>query len=525
MPGIDYILQSTNPYPDWIKNHRIFKELSRIEKVFPQIGLANYSEEVSIVQTDSARKAAGDLHDWLSNQLSVKTSQMPAVVRKVVLSTESGREHNKRCNDYQYLLGLITSCYHSIANSRLDQIATLVDKKISMLMPTSVYGGGAKTDPVFKKGQNLFGVIASLNELIEAAAGGKTAELQKIPLETSIPFKEFSAKNVPAKPFKIHFSSTGSEGAWNIATASMRGITSCQAWTSAQSRGLIGSISSRYVAVCFIEGHEEFKPYGKKMVYRSMVRVVIEKNTGKPYLYFDHIYPNSTSEVIKVISESVGKRTSLPLLFNGNGNDKVFVQNNCVIMNEPSRSFLAEGEFSYLDTPMPVVSKPFSSFKPISSQEKNAITAKQKLRTALLAAMKEKHLAYIVLDTKFKAGESPDYAPLYGEKQMSHKAIKSILNFYKHFSRNSASANCTDPIIDAILNAIPLSEETRRMPAIDIERKFLREIIMQHKKIKEDAKIATANGSWNKAFQRTTDRFMDTAILAAKSILHPKTKS
>ena len=41
--GVSHIIQN-DKYPEWLRNHQVFKKLNKITKVFPGIGLPNTVE-------------------------------------------------------------------------------------------------------------------------------------------------------------------------------------------------------------------------------------------------------------------------------------------------------------------------------------------------------------------------------------------------------------------------------------------------------------------------------------------------
>lgn len=74
---------------------------------------------------------------------------------------------------------------------------------------------------------------------------------------------------------------------WDIATMSMRGIESCQAWSGLYKYRLIGSIADPYAGIIYVHSKRSNR-YGKKMAARAVVRLVKKgKRTG---LLLERIY-------------------------------------------------------------------------------------------------------------------------------------------------------------------------------------------------------------------------------------------
>jgi len=98
---------------------------------------------------------------------------------------------------------------------------------------------------------------------------------------------------------------------WDIATMSMRGISSCQSWTGSEGwilvmakSKLIGSIADPYCAIIFITNGKK-TDCGNKMLSRSLVRLVVDKDS-KPYLLLEQNYGSVGG--IKRFKELLSKR-------------------------------------------------------------------------------------------------------------------------------------------------------------------------------------------------------------------------
>jgi hypothetical protein len=72
---------------------------------------------------------------------------------------------------------------------------------------------------------------------------------------------------------------------WDIATMSMRGISSCQSWNSHYKECVIGSVVDPYAAVIYITDGSKTQ-YGERMLARSVVRIVVPSKEQKDIQYW-----------------------------------------------------------------------------------------------------------------------------------------------------------------------------------------------------------------------------------------------
>lgn len=114
---------------------------------------------------------------------------------------------------------------------------------------------------------------------------------------------------------KLVFSSDNHDGAWDIATMSMRGITSCMQWGSGQSQTLTGSIIDPYCGVIYITDNKETE-FGSAMIYRSVVRLIVDKEG--PFLLVEPLYFQQgkyKDHVDYIFSTYLASRSGLPVVF------------------------------------------------------------------------------------------------------------------------------------------------------------------------------------------------------------------
>lgn len=344
-PGVSYILNNTK-YPDYIRNHQVFTKLNKINKVFAGIGLPNMTEECDYSGILEARADA----------VSLLYYNIRDAIYRAYGNVGQQQELKTLC--------LVIS--ETIGNNYPSMIQA-EEGKVALKFPHDC--GVEDGKPFARKGEGVFKVYNKLLEKCKAAGHNMPA------LDTMQYFKTFSTSNVPSRKYQLVFSSDGPDGAWDIATISMRGISSCQSWGSTQSRGLIGSISSRYVGVVYITSGEKVGDYGSKMLRRSMVRFCINKNTRKPALLVDKVYPGDDAASRSIFQEFLSKHTKIPVLFPGDTDWSQYVL--------PTDTFWADApfqvnEYTYMDNKIPF-KNPISPVKDVTSYHNRIATLDSEL--------------------------------------------------------------------------------------------------------------------------------------------------
>jgi hypothetical protein len=322
-PGIRHVLDNVK-YPDYIRNHKVFHTQSKIKKVFPSIGLPNVVEECEYNCIADARLDAQHL--------------LFTDIRGALSRGADNAYSNVAVQNLLYeVLNVVSNWYPNMILTEEGRVA------LKFVNDCGSYEG----KPFVRKGEGVFKAYGKLSEKLKQVCGFELAALDSMPH-----FKAFSSSNIPAgKKFKLAFASAGEEGAWDIATISMRGIASCQTWGTPQSRGLIGSISSKYVGVVYITNGEKFNEYGSKMIRRSMVRFCINAKTKKPGLLLDRVYPAHDGPTVELFRKFLHKRTGLPVLFSTEPG-----WHDYQLPAETSTWKVAPfevGDFTYMDTKIP----------------------------------------------------------------------------------------------------------------------------------------------------------------------------
>ena len=283
-------------YPKWFSNHPIFKEIATIKKVFPSIGLPNFIENAAIDNSEQVKKSATDLLTCIENIIANRIISLRDFSN---IKTNKRKTQKERCD-------LILNSVFTLLNRHKNDFIQLNNNRISLKLPDNISIVGDNR-PIFRKNESLFRVY---NKLIELLQEGNFVGLQR--LEDTYQFKTFSSENIPNNnQFKIVFSSDGVDGAWDIATMSMRGIQSCQNWNTGEYKHCtIGSVIDPFVAIMYLTSGEKYNEYGSKMIRRSIVRFIIDGKTKKPYLHIDNMYPSIDNKIMNSFKNVLKKKTN-----------------------------------------------------------------------------------------------------------------------------------------------------------------------------------------------------------------------
>lgn len=176
-------------------------------------------------------------------------------------------------------------------------------------------------------------------------------------------FYKFRFKN---KNLKIVFSSDQLEGAWDIATMSMRGIHSCMRWDSGKMSNLVGSVIDPCCGIIYITDDSEYGNYGSRMLYRSVVRYVVHQKFG-PAIFLERSYAGDAAHddnentwyMINFLFASIlHKQTGLPIILPFTSEDNHVIRESAFI---PESTTIKKSSYSsYRDSGI--------SYKPITKQ-------------------------------------------------------------------------------------------------------------------------------------------------------------
>jgi len=523
--GIDYIINGKRKYPEWIKNHQVFKDMNKIDKVFPKIGLANFKEPCEIMNTAEAKTSATYLGNKIIYELNAFKTKLYSNLETALKSTEKNR--NELCCSIQSMISLIDTVAYSL---RLSEYIKVEDGKVVMRLRSDLFNGDK--NPVFRKDEAVLRVANKLWTELEALG------LKPTKIEQYQEFKDFSRVNVPNKKYTVCFSSYGEDGAWDIGTISMRGITSCQAWSAPQSRGLIGSISSRYVGVVYISSDKDEVPgYGTKMLNRCMVRFAIHKNTKKPVLMIDTMYPNSNADTLATFKKVLKEKSGLEVRATSDG-----AMNEYYMPDEPSRKLLKQGETSYADHPIEV-REHTSSIKVIPMNIKsltenfkknvcidldNMIKIKRELYEAAEKRVAESKVIYNAAKTKWQTENDyantwePDGSEIMPKAPTVFDLVEpkideelkafgggGIINLLNHIDKRHGKGLAGTTFAKLFLNSIVVSEEMEYASKEEYHRKYLMSFLKNAKSVKEEAHKKFIGGTWMKSFPKSGEKFFE----------------
>jgi hypothetical protein len=527
--GVDFILHSKRPYPEWLRSHTVFKEMKKIDKVFPKIGLPNFKEPCDIMNSAEALAEAARLGNALIRAMASAQSALFTKLDATLKSTEKDR--NDLCAKIQATINILSNVIYSM---QFSDYAKVIDGKVVLRLRADIFN--VDKNPVFRKDEAVIRVANKLWDMCEAV------KLPMTKIDQIQEFKDFSRVNIPNKKYVIAFSSSGEDGAWDIGTISMRGVTSCQSWNAPQSRGLIGSIASKFVGVIYLASEQDIPGYGSKMLNRSLVRFAINKTTKKPALILDKMYPNQNNDTIAAFKKVLKEKSGLEVYctFDGNNtNREINIATDYYIPDEQSRKFLKQGEFSYMDYAItvlphtPSIKKISSNLMTFTNEFKNKvcddfnkeIKVKRELYTAAAKTLEGLTAEYDAAKKKWEAEnadkpEAERTAFAIEEPKMDrvlHKFGKGgIINLLAHCDKKHGVGSAGGAFARIILDSIEVDNADECTTPEEYHRKFAMSFLRNPAKIKEEAKKKVDAGTWQKSFPRSANRFFDNVFVEMK---------
>ncbi len=283
------------PVPDWFKTHALFKEsdIKEVNKIFPTIGLNNFSIESNLETTNAATLVKNLCY-------GVKTYVNAAYYyfTRQVAYQNPNLNAKKRNEKYAPAAHLASQLMQQLSKTSpfVEQFAT----KHSLYLTKDIVDSDKK---IFaKENEGLFKVYTKLADFFRKHYNYTLQPLDGIPA-----FKEFSAHNVNGK-MNIVFSSDGLDGAWDILTMSMRGISSCQGWTGQYAKCTIGSVLDPFTGIIYLTSGSKTE-HGSKMVRRCVVRFVVDSLVKRPCIFLEYMYPGEHSATLKAFKDAI--RTKL----------------------------------------------------------------------------------------------------------------------------------------------------------------------------------------------------------------------
>jgi hypothetical protein len=503
-----------------ISAHPIFKTPMKIEKIWSSIGLPNCKEKANIDKClVDIKKDGSHVHNMLAALCNHTTNAKALVYNSaeaIRFLAASKEERLKATN-------LITDAYE-LANS-LGSFGLLCDPHQPDVLANAIVSVSGKVElrlyqdildlqgkPLYKKGGSLLKIYNRLQEKALAH------NVNMLALDQMLEFKIFSKENVPNKGYDICFSSEGEEGAWDIATMSMRGIKSCQRWDGEYPRCLIGSIVSKFVGLIYLTSgsnapaHGEWGSLGTKMLKRCVVRYAYDRDVGEkgsPCILLDRMYPDPIDapdrDILKIFIDFLHAKTKLPVYFGPELKNKI---KHIYLPNDKIMDGISKREFSYQDTPL----RSKDEFDAqILFQNRSEIERYSKLfqnNMAVFMAAK--------MEQTYKPRSNQDL-----DKLME---IKSILD---NVNRNIPFTQFSLMIVQYALASFAVPNTEKANSSREYYRLYLREFFKQRKKILELARphiISWVNSNTSRALNtnRFADFLSDLIVQYVKNeILHP----
>lgn len=275
-----------------------------IKKVFPEIGLANFSEKSALENTDEISPAVRNLILFIHSETN---RRLNSLTRYAEIKSSSFGERRKIT--YKTLMAILRS-FKMMLTRKEGMFITRTGNggKITLNLPDPILDDEKKV--LFKKGEGLIRVYGKLNELLRS---GHFVAMS--PLDQAQPFKNFNNLNMGGDSSKIVFSSSDKDGAWDIATMSMRGIQSCQSWHSTNSHNLIGSILDPFTGIMYLTNGTDVEGRGVKMNRRCLVRLAVNQDNSMPTLILERMYPSHSKVVasafIKLLLQKTGNKFAI----------------------------------------------------------------------------------------------------------------------------------------------------------------------------------------------------------------------
>jgi hypothetical protein len=465
---IDYIVNNKE-YPNWLSNHIIFQKLNKIDKIFPKIGLPNFREPYDIINSEEAFTEALTLGRTFSHQLQDTKTELFNKLDLELKSNDINR--NEKCCKLQSLIDLLSKVIYSLG---YNDYAKVIEGKVVLCLRSDIFNGDK--NPTFRKNEGLFRVVNKLWDMCSEY------NISPTKIDQLTEFKNFSRVNVPNKKYNIVFSSVGEIGSYDIATMSMRGISSCQSWDATQSKALIGSISSKFVGIIYVESDQKFD-YGSKMLNRSIVKYVIDRDKKKPILLIDKMYANKNSDTIELFKKILKEKSGLETYYSEEINNKT----SFYTPYETSEQYLLTNEFSYPDTVISTKKELFSvktiKLNPFVEKLKNDIF--EQINTDL-RIKKE-----IFLEKKDDPKIEPELANFFNG---------GMLNLFLHCDRYYGE-NSSAKIFSELFFNFQLDDECIR--------KYIISFLKNQNKIKSDAFQKSTKSSWNRSFPKSSEKFLN----------------
>jgi hypothetical protein len=349
--------------PAFVSGHAVFKNPTKVQKVFPAIGMPNYREKANLDKCLTDIKKEGT-YVWnflrtlsesfadCKNKLSLHADNF-----QYLLTRKEREEKRESMAELYALVGVIDElqkCSDPNRKEVIDEAVKTEDGRIvlRLIKDIPLPSVNGKIKMAHKKGEGLIKAYGKI--LLACQQYGVVGPV----LEQTDAFKVFGKENIPNKEYSLVFSSDGPEGAWDILTMSMRGITSCQRWEGEYPKCLIGSMVSKFVGIMYLtsgvmnDGNDKNgnrANLGTKMMRRCIVRYAINADEDKPCIVLDKMYPDLDKDILKQFMDSIHNRTGFPVYYAPDPNSKL---KHIYMPSEALNEDITGREMSYQDTPL-----------------------------------------------------------------------------------------------------------------------------------------------------------------------------
>lgn len=483
-------------FPQFITTHSIFRTFKEVRKIFPEIGLPNVEKEIEVDNKQEVQQSADFLMNAFVYAIDRRLQGLQKYsVKKVSKGSEKPPVGTKRIKKLENAANLLTAVRNNLANQK-NKFLTSNNGRITLNLPNDILDSEKKV--AFKNGEGLFRVYNKLNEVLRDGHFLAMAKFEDFP-----EFKDFSSKNVPALKYKVRFSSDGSDGAWDIATMSMRGITSCQTWNPSQTVGtfthIVGSMADPFTGIIYLTSGANFNEYGSKMIRRCVVRFMVNEKTKAPFIALEKMYPYidrpSVDAFIAFLKEKTDNKFAVHYLPDA-------IIHGYVPMSKIVNS-LGVSDQPYRDSQIPY------KLDVNNSQERLRQTLEPRLEaiyaafaSKIIAALRAIKMGAIPNDSKqaFKALRGTDYSydVSYSVYQDMVSSIRGFFNMHKISNYEDADLYINDGLIgfsikleDRILSAISKSAKERLHYSRNNISKEVLALIAKMAALKVDAFIAS----------------------------------
>lgn len=309
LAGLDILEKS----PEWIKDHPEIKKRKDIKKVFPSFGLNNFQELVKY-QNKSTQEQDKIIH----TVLEVLSSEVRKLYQDFITIPYS--EDGLANASLRAMSRFLRAAANALYTARTDRS----EGKTKLVFDDAVELEGRH---IFRKNEGIFSAFNKIKNAVDKfwkkypSIPGKETLHELPPIDLIPAVKKFHVSNIPNKDYYVVFSATGEQGAWDICTMSMRGISSCQSWEgkaedlSPYNRSLVGSVLSKYIGIIYLTTGEESEKYGSRMIARCLVRFAINsENKNEKVIILDQMYNAHDPEIAKLFVDCLQKRTPLKVL-------------------------------------------------------------------------------------------------------------------------------------------------------------------------------------------------------------------